>query len=153
MRKISIAFLAAASLAGLGCHKDKEKASDSIAKLTELKDKMCACKSKTCSDKVSAELAQWGQDEEKFAGDKPASLSEKATEKVEALKEETANCLLRIEVPSGAGASGTAGGTVGSGSPATGSADGSSSANGGVGSAATGSAGGSEGSAAAGSAR
>jgi hypothetical protein len=112
MTKISIAFLAALSLAGFGCRKNKadaDKAGDAIAKLTKLKDKMCACKDKTCSDNVSAELAAWGQEYDKPDVDKPGSPGEKDSEKLEALKEETANCLLKIEVPSGAGAPGAAG--------------------------------------------
>jgi hypothetical protein len=127
MTKISIAFLAAMSLAGLGCHKNKGDAdkADAIAKLTELKNKMCACKTKTCSEKVSAELAEWGQEQEKSDVDKPASPGDKDSEKVEAIKDETASCLLKIEVPSGAGAAGAPGGadgTMGRGSPAAGSA-------------------------------
>lgn len=142
MTKISISFLAAMSLAGFGCHKNKgdaDKAGEAIAKLTELKNKMCACKNKTCSDQVSAELAEWGQQYEKPDVDKPASPADKDSEKLEALKDEAANCLLKIEVPSGAGAPGSAGagaagagaagsgaagaaGTMGSGGPAAGSA-------------------------------
>ncbi|HEX8110972.1 MAG TPA: hypothetical protein VF516_24735, partial [Kofleriaceae bacterium] len=132
MTKISIAFLAAMSLAGFGCHKNKGDAdkAGAIAKLTELKNKMCACKDKTCSDKVSAELAAWGQEYDKPDVDKPASPDEKDSEKLEALKEETASCLLKIEVPSGAGAPGAAaagaaggaGGAMDRGSPAAGSA-------------------------------
>jgi hypothetical protein len=131
MMKISIAFVAALSLAGFGCHKNKGDAdrAGAIAKLTELKNKMCACKDKTCSDEVSAELAAWGQEQEKSDGDKPASPGDKDSEKLEALKEETANCLLKIEVPSGAGAPGAAaagaastGGAGGSAAPAAGSA-------------------------------
>jgi hypothetical protein len=131
MMKISIAFVAALSLAGFGCHKnngDADKAG-AIAKLTELKNKMCACTDKTCSDKVSAELAAWGQEHEKSDGDKPASPGDKDSEKLEALKEETASCLLKIEVPSEAGAPGAAaagaaraGGAGGSAAPAAGSA-------------------------------
>jgi hypothetical protein len=110
MMKTSIAFLAAMSLAGFGCHKNKGDADQAgaIAKLTELKTKMCACKDKTCSDKVSAELAEWGQEQEKSEGNKPAAPGEKDSEKLEALKEEVASCLLKIEVPGGAGAPGSA---------------------------------------------
>lgn len=152
MMKISIAFLAAMSLADFGCHKDKDR--DAIAKLTALKDKMCACKDKACSDKVSAELAEWGQEQEKSAGDKPASPSEKEDEKLEAIKEETANCLLKLEVPTGVGAAGSAGaaGTAGGAGGAAGSAGGSAAAGGSADGAATGSAAPAAGSAAGGSA-
>lgn len=141
MTRTSIAFLAAISLAGFGCHKNKSDAdkAGAIARLTELKNQMCACKDKTCSDKVSAQLAEWGQVYDKPDLDKPASPGEKDSEKLEALKEETASCLLKIEVPGGPGAPGApaaagsnageaaAGGTAadragGSAAPAAGSA-------------------------------
>lgn len=153
MMKISVAFLAAMSLAALGCHKDKELGS--VAKLTEIKGKMCACKDKTCSDKVSEELVQWGQQQEKAAGDKSVALSESDTEKVEKVKEEIARCLLKLEVPGGDGAppAGAAGDTMGRGSPAPGAADGPGAARGGADGAAAGGAGAAApGSAAAGSA-
>lgn len=161
MMKISIAFLAAMSIAGSGCHKNKDKnqAGESIAKLTEIKNKMCACKDKTCSEKVSAELVEWSQAQEKSAGDKPASVSEGDSEKIEEVKDEISQCLLKLELPGGsgaAGAAGGAGGTMAGGNPAAGSADGSAAAGGRAGGAAAGGAGGSAppaaGSAAAGSA-
>jgi hypothetical protein len=133
MTKTSIAFLAAMSLAGSGCHKNKGDADQAgaIARLTELKTKMCACKDKTCSDKVSAELAEWSQQQEKSEGDKPVAPGEQDSEKLEALKEEVASCLLKIELPAGAGAPGSA---------AAGSAGESAVAGGSAGSAAAGSA-------------
>ena len=133
MNKLSIAFLAAMSLAAVGCRKDK--GGEAIAKMTELKRKMCACKDKACSEKVSEELAQWDQAQEKAAGDKPVSLSGEDAEKMEAVKEEISACLLKLEVPGGSGAAGAAGAAtggagaaMGSGPPAAGSADGSAAA-------------------------
>lgn len=141
MTKISIAFLAALSLAGSGCHKNKGDADQAgaIARLTELKDKMCACKDKTCSDKVSGEYSSWTQAQAKSEGDKPGSPGEQ-DKKVEELTEELTQCLLKLEVPStgsaagaagaaggagSAGAAGSADGTTGSGNPAAGASDGS----------------------------
>jgi hypothetical protein len=140
MMKISIAFLAAMSLAGSGCHKDKADADQAgaIAKLTELKDKLCACKDKTCSDKVSDEYSRWTQAQAKPDGDKPGAPGEQ-DKKREELTEELTQCLLKLEVPStgsaagAAGAAGSAGstgaagsadGTTGSGNPAAGPPDG-----------------------------
>jgi hypothetical protein len=126
MMKLSIVFLAAMSLAGSGCHKNK--AGESIVKLTELKDKMCACKDKACSDKISEEMTRWSQAQAKSDGDKPVPLSEEDAEKTAAVTAQIAQCLLKLEVPGGegaAGAAGGAGGTMGSGRPAAGSADGS----------------------------
>ena len=136
MRKISIAFLAALSLAGFGCHKDKNKAGESIAKLSEIQKKMCACKDKACSEKVSEEMATWDQEQQKAAGDKPASPTGEDAEKIEAAKDKISECLLKLELPGSgaagapgaAGPAGGAGGTPGSASPAAGSADGSAAA-------------------------
>jgi len=133
MMKLSIAFLAAMSLAGSGCHKDKAKDKDgeAIAKLTEIQKRMCACKDKACSEKISEELATWDQEQQKAAGDKPVSPTGEDAEKIEAAKDKITECLLKLELPgSGAagGAAGGAGGTPGSANPAAGSADGSAAA-------------------------
>jgi hypothetical protein len=120
MKKMSIALLAALSLAAVGCRKDK--GGEAIARMTEIKVQMCACKDKACSEKVSEALVQWDQAQEKAAGDKPVALSGEAAEKMEAVRDEISTCLLKLEVPGGAG------GTMGSGRPAAGSADGSAAA-------------------------
>lgn len=142
MKKISIAFLAVMSLAAFGCNKNKD--GESIAKMTELKDKMCACKDKACSDTVSDELSKWTQEQAKAAGGKPPSKEH--AEKTAAVTDEMIKCMLKLEIPGGAGAAGAAGGagdTMGSGSPAAGSADGSAAAGGSAGGAAADSPGGS----------
>jgi hypothetical protein len=147
MKKISIAFLAAMSLAAFGCNKNnKNKDGESIAKMTELKDKMCACKDKACSDTVSDELSKWTQEQAKAAGDKPVPPSKDDAKKTAAITAELVKCMLKLEIPGGAGAAGAAGGagdTMGGGSPAAGSADGSAAANGSAGGAAADGAGGS----------
>jgi len=126
MTKISIAFFAAMSLAGSGCHKNKADADQAgaIAKLTELKDKLCACKDKTCSDKVSDEYSRWTQTQAKPDGDKPGSPGEQ-DKKMEELTEELTQCLLKLEVPGTGSAAGAAGAAGDAGSTgAAGSADG-----------------------------
>jgi hypothetical protein len=144
MKKISIAFLAAMSLAAFGCNKNnKNKGSESIAKMTELKDKMCACKDKACSDTVSDELSKWTQEQAKAADDKPIPPSKEDAKKTAAVTDEMIKCMLKLEIPGGADAAGAAGGTMGDGSPAAGSADGSAAANGSAGGAAADGAGGS----------
>ena len=156
MKQISIAFLAAMSLAGSGCHKDKNKAGEAIARLTEIQKNMCACKDKACSEKLSEELSTWDQEQQKATGDKPVSPTGEDAEKIEAAKDKISECLLKLELPgSGAagGSAGGAGGTPGSANPAAGSADGSAAAGAApAGSAAAGSAGGAAAPAAAGSA-
>jgi len=158
MMKTSFAFLAAMSLAGSGCHKNQDKGGASIARMTELKNKMCACKDKACSDKVSEELSAWKQSQDK-PGDKPMRLSEEDDRKLEDVTDELTQCLLKLEVPGGsggagpagaAGAGGGSGATMGSASPAAASADGTAAGTAPAGGSAAGSA---AGSGAAGSAR
>jgi hypothetical protein len=155
MKKISVAFLAAMSLAAFGCR--KSKGGEDLAKLTELKNTMCACKDKACSEKVSDEYSMWSQTQAKSDGDKPGTPGEE-DKKMEELIEELTQCLLKREVSSGGGAAGSAGAT---GSAGAAGAAGSAGAAGAAGSAggttdsgnpAAGSANGAAGSAAAGSA-
>ena len=57
-RLVAIAFLAAASLVSFaGCKKGG--GSDAVAKMSDFKDKMCACKDKACVDQVSSDMARW----------------------------------------------------------------------------------------------
>ena len=61
MKKIGIAFLAAAALAGVGC----SKGGDMTKKMTEFKDKMCGCADKKdadCAKKVTDEMQAWAKD-------------------------------------------------------------------------------------------
>src|SRR5262249_39314852 len=113
-----------------------DKAGESIAKLTQIQKNMCACKDKACSEKVSEELAAWDLEQQRAAGDKPASPTREDAEKIEAVKDKISACLLKLELPGSgaagragaAGAAGSAGGagtTPGSANPAAGSADGS----------------------------
>ncbi|HEU4730818.1 MAG TPA: hypothetical protein VFT22_23140, partial [Kofleriaceae bacterium] len=143
MMKISIALLAGISLATPGCHKDhdKDRDRDSLARLIALKAKMCACPDKTCSDKVSAELAEWGQQQETAAGEKAGSPEERDREKLEAIKEQIASCLLKLEVPTGGsatGATGAADSAGGAGSAGTAGAAGAAGPSGAAGAAAAG---------------
>jgi hypothetical protein len=59
MRKIGIALLAAAALAGVGGCKKKN---DMMAKMTEFKDSMCKCADKKdadCAKKVTDDMSKW----------------------------------------------------------------------------------------------
>jgi hypothetical protein len=122
MKKISIAFLAAMSLASFGCPK-KTSSGDAIAKLTELRDKMCACKDKACTEKVTEELTRWGQDQAKVAGDQGVKMSDDETKKSAAVSGEIGTCMAKVLAEAG----GTMGGgpAAGGGSAAAGGADGS----------------------------
>ena len=93
MKKISIAFLAAMSIASFGCK--KKGGGDALAKMTEFKDKMCKCADKACTDKVTEEMTKWGQDMAKEAGDKPAAPSEDDAKKLASITEEMTKCMTK----------------------------------------------------------
>src|SRR5438132_10142877 len=73
MKKITIAFLAAMSLASFGCKK-KGAAGEAMAKMDEFKTKMCACKEHDtkCAQAVTDDMTKWSQEMAKNAGDKKA---------------------------------------------------------------------------------
>ena len=70
MKNLSIAFLAAASLFTVGACKKKGggDAGEAMAKMSEFKDQMCACKDKACADKVTESYTKWGTDMAAKAG-------------------------------------------------------------------------------------
>lgn len=159
MKKISIAFLAAMSIASFGCKK-KGGGGDALAKMTEFKDKMCACKDKGCADKVNDEMMKWGQEQAKNAGEKSAATDGEEAKKIAAVSEEFSKCLTKVATADmggaaaggsaapaapAAGGDGSAAPAAGGAAPAAGSADGSAAAPAAAGSAAP--AGGSDGSA------
>jgi hypothetical protein len=141
MQKISIAFLAAVSLASFGCPK-KSSSGDAIVRQTEFRDRMCACKDRACAEKVTEDLTRWGQEQAKASGDKIIKMSDDDMKKSAAVSGEMSACMTKI-LAEGGGATG-GGAAAGGGSAAAGSADGSAAATGGAGGAA-GSAGGSAG--------
>ena len=61
MKNLTIAFIATASLFAVGACKKKGggDAGEAVAKMTEFKDQMCACKDKACADKVKEEFMGW----------------------------------------------------------------------------------------------
>lgn len=137
MTKLSIAFLAAMALVSFGCKK-KSSGGEAIAKMTEFKDRMCACKDKACTENVAEEMTRWSQANAK--GEKEVKMSEEDMKKSTAIGEELTRCMTKILTESaGAGGAGAAGGTPpppagGSGEgaaaapPASGSGDGSAAA-------------------------
>jgi hypothetical protein len=151
MQKISIAFLAAMSLASFGCPK-KSSSGDAVVKQTEFRDRMCACKDRACAEKVTEDLTRWGQEQAKASGDKIIKMSDDDIKKSTAVSGEMSACMTKIlaEVggATGGGAAGGGSAAGGGGSAAAGSADGSAAPAGAGGSAAP--AGAADGSAAAG---
>jgi hypothetical protein len=155
MKKISIAFLAAMSLASFGCP-NKKTAGDGIAKMTEFKDSMCACKDRACTERVTEEMTRWGQEQAKAGADKDVKMSEEDMKKSAALSEEMGKCMTKILTEAAGAAGGAAEGSAGvaGGGAAAGSAEGSAEGSAGAagGGAAAGSGSGSASGAAAGSA-
>ena len=128
MQKISIAFLAALSLASFGCSK-KSSGSESIAKLTEFRDRMCGCKDRACTEKVTEDLTRWGQEQAKASGDKIVKMSDDDMKKSAAISGEMSTCMTKLlaEVAGAAGGGSAAAAAGGSAAPA-GAADGSAAA-------------------------
>jgi hypothetical protein len=120
MKKISIAFLAAMSLASFGCPK-KTGGGDAIAKMSEFKDRMCGCKDKTCSDKVSEDMLKWSQGAAKTGADKSA-VNEDEAKKLAAVTEELTKCMTKIMSEAGGAGAGATPPPVPPADPAAGSA-------------------------------
>ena len=66
MNKLTIAFVAAVSIASFGCKK-KNAGGDALAKMEGFSKSMCECKDKACADKVNEEMTKWGTEMSKTA--------------------------------------------------------------------------------------
>src|SRR6185503_1141221 len=99
MSNISIAFLAAVLLASFGCK--NKGGGEVVAKMTEFKDRMCACKNKACTDKVTEDMTKWNQELAKTGGDKEAKLNDDAQNKVMLASDEMTRCLQKIASTAG----------------------------------------------------
>ena len=112
MKNLTIAFLAAASLFTVGACKKK---GDVVAKMTEFKNAMCACKDEACVKKVQADMEAFG---------KTAGEPDKATqEKLGPLVMEMMTCAEKAVTPAAGSAAAPTEGSAAA--PAAGSADGS----------------------------
>lgn len=129
MSKITIAFLAAVSIASFGCKK-KGGAGEAMAKMGEFKDKMCGCKDKACADKVQDEMNKWSAENAKNAGDKPEKPSDEDMKKMTEVGTKYGECMAKAMGGGdmGGSAAAPAGDGSGSAAPAAGSADGSAAA-------------------------
>ena len=108
MNKLSIAFLAAVSIASFGCKK-KGGAGEAMAKMGEFKDKMCACKDSKCATGVQEEMTKWSQEMAKNAGDKkPEAMSEEDTKKYTENTTKMAECAQKAMSADAGGAAGSA---------------------------------------------
>jgi hypothetical protein len=111
MKKLSIVFLAAVSLATFGCK--KKGGGDVVAKMTEFKERMCACKDKACADKVNEDLMKWSQEQAK-GGDKEAKGTDDENKRIVAISEDMSKCQQKLN---------DTGAAPGGAPPAGGSAD------------------------------
>src|ERR1051325_11391578 len=121
------ALVASLTVGMLGAMGGCKKSGDaSIAQMTELKTKMCACKDKGCIDQVTAEMAKWSADH-RSGGTDNASDDHK---KLAAIAGEMTACMTQVMRDS-APAAPAAGSAAQPGSGATGSgADGTAAAGG-----------------------
>jgi hypothetical protein len=95
MKNLTIVFLAAASLASVGCKK-KGGAGEAMAKMSEFKDKMCACKDKKCADDVQAAMSTWSAESAKSAGDKkPEAPDEKTMKEMQEVGTKYGECMAK----------------------------------------------------------
>jgi len=93
MKNLSIAFLAAVSLMTFaGC---KKKGGDTLAKMTEFKDRMCKCADKACADAVVADMNKWQAEMPKEEGKESAKPNEEETKVSKAYAE----CMTKLMAP------------------------------------------------------
>lgn len=100
----SFVFLAAVSLTSIaGCPKKaKPEGGATIAKLEDIRDQMCKCTDKVCTDKVNEEYAKWGQDQAKAqSGDKPAPTADDS-KKTATVMEDITKCTAKAIAGPGA---------------------------------------------------
>jgi len=94
MKNLSIAFLAAVSLMTFaGCK--KKPGGDTLAKMTEFKDRMCKCADKACADAVVADMNKWSAEMPKEEGKEPAKQSEEEQKVSKAYAE----CMTKLMTP------------------------------------------------------
>lgn len=119
MRIATIVPVLALTLAAgaAGCKK-KNSAGEALAKMTDFRDRMCACADKPCADKLNQEYMDWAN--KSSGGDKPTQMSEDDAKKITDVSLKYNECLAKW---SGAG-NGSDTGSAGSGSD-TGSGSGS----------------------------
>lgn len=111
MQKILIAFMATVSLAALGCKKKSADGGDMMAKMTELKNKMCECKAgdKACADKVNEDMRKWT---EQHAKSGQHAADPEMAKKMEPLSREIGECMMKAMAPAGGAPAGSAAGSA-----------------------------------------
>jgi len=81
-------------------------AGEAIAKMTELKGKMCACKDKACADQVTADTTKWSAE---HASGEASKLSADDQKALAVVTDDMAKCMTKIMTDAAAAAAGSAG--------------------------------------------
>jgi hypothetical protein len=126
MKNLTIAFLATASLFAVGACKKKGggDAGEAVAKMTEFKDQMCACKDKACADKVQESMTKWSTDMAAKAGDKKDQKADEATmKKMTEVGQAYGECMTKAMTPAADPAAGSAAADPAAGSGSAAAAD------------------------------
>jgi len=76
--------------------------SDVVAKMSEFKDRVCACKDKACTDAVQADLVAWSQEQAKNPP-KPVTVDDATTKKLGEITDGYTKCLTDALIASGGG--------------------------------------------------
>src|SRR5215470_5037913 len=114
MRIATIGLVFALAVTAGGCKK-KNIAGEALAKMTDFRDRMCACTDKPCADKLNTEYMEWAN--KTSGGDKPTQMSEEDAKKITDVSLKYNECMSKWNAGSGSDmGSGSAGSDSGSGS-------------------------------------
>ena len=92
MKNLTLAFMVAMAFASFGCKKKGGGSSgEAMAKMTEFKNEMCACKDAKCAQDVSDKMTKWSQEQSK--NQKDSKPTEEDTKKFAAISEEMGQCM------------------------------------------------------------
>jgi hypothetical protein len=71
---------------------------EAMAKMTEFKDKMCACADTACAQKVSDDMTKWSTEQAKNMKE-PPKMSEEDTKKMTQIGEDLGKCMQKAMTP------------------------------------------------------
>jgi hypothetical protein len=93
MKNLTLAFMVAMAFVSFGCKKKGGGgAGEAMAKMSEFKNEMCACKDAKCAQEVSDKMTKWSQEQSKNQKE-PPKMSEEDTKKAAAIGEEMGKCM------------------------------------------------------------
>ena len=117
MRIAMTVLVFAMALAGVGCKK-KNNVAEALAKMTDFRDRMCACADKACADKLNQEYMDWAN-----KNSTSTQMSEEDAKKITDVSLKYNECLTKWS-GAGSGSDMTGSGSAGSGSDMAGSGSG-----------------------------